>query len=1183
MRAAPDAPGRACYGEGVDSPRAIGLLVVTGISLVSLGAMAGSWTHDRGNQNGSNHVPGAGELTADEESLPGISAIVEVRGTSIGRAQLLDVNDDGIPEVITAREGRIATIDPTTGAFAWASANRGLDTVIAVDDYDGDGEREILATSGDVAGGLYILEPGSGGIVASLNGLPERSGIRADELVSRDLNDDGFDDLVFAAAFQGVPSVWATSFASGYGDPQIVAAEFEGYDNLTPPIVGRLLGDSGWAAVIDQGPRQTVFEGCGAGDPGAICSSDDSLCWCPRGAFATVHDTFAFGSTRVGDFDGDDTEEVISITSHPVHTNAVALLDFAEGLAGDTPDTNALRRWYRNYGSQNDPFTHLTAPEAPNNLDGVGGDELLLSFFNNATGETDAAGAPNEDGINAPGTGSVGVFDAATGDLKASLVDAFAYGTADLDGNGVVEVIVGPTNGWSWGDGLSGYELDCAGGCSLDLVWTAEDGVLDPDIGVLDGTGVPLGPSWLRPASGLEAVSLQILDADQDGDPELLVYGDGEVMLLDADGGNVQVVATNVLSDGERIGAVDPESNTILIVGEQTLRTLDAALEERTAVVSVPLHGRGEWFVLDLGDRLAPAFDGQVFVNGLDQVPVDLLPQIVMSTDLDGDGSGEVVSRRNPSDGLGPGFEVALHEWNEEQGAFEPVWSTASEGNPDLGGQTSYSPLHHVVGNFDDAGALDIAFPMTINGAYSIAVLSGDTGDVVQTIALSKPATSAALLVDDVLDAGGAPGEDGVDEIIVSGSSQMSVVHMATGVAATSSNGTTHWVGANGDIDGDGALEVVSTISATVDNLIEVTGFDGSFFTVWGPQPLGRPTGRTQVLALADVDQQPGLDVVYGTGDGSLEAYSGATGSGVEGFPVYAAGGLLSQDMPDEPDLVRSIAAFDVDGDGAAEALIGTREGWLYAINVFHEDNPGSLLWSVQLGAGVEQVVAGDADADGSDEVLLALANGTGVVLDALGSHLEIVTPNGDDCIEETTVDVTGTASMIATVDLEANAQPGDQGIQVSGGEWAGTVEIPGTGEVEIRATGRNTDGDIVAVATRIVTSDGDPDGDGWTICGGDCDEQDASRNPGADEVCGDGIDQNCSGADDPCGETGDEGGDDGDEGEEGEDEGGTSGAGAEDGGTGCNCQVDNTGRGGWWVLGAGLLVWRRRRADLAS
>ena len=47
--------------------------------------------------------------------------------------------------------------------------------------------------------------------------------------------------------------------------------------------------------------------------------------------------------------------------------------------------------------------------------------------------------------------------------------------------------------------------------------------------------------------------------------------------------------------------------------------------------------------------------------------------------------------------------------------------------------------------------------------------------------------------------------------------------------------------------------------------------------------------------------------------------------------------------------------------------------------------------------------------------------------------------------------------------------------------------------------------------------ADVDDDNDGFTENQGDCDDTDASRNPSTTEICGDGVDQNCSGADLEC------------------------------------------------------------------
>lgn len=131
-----------------------------------------------------------------------------------------------------------------------------------------------------------------------------------------------------------------------------------------------------------------------------------------------------------------------------------------------------------------------------------------------------------------------------------------------------------------------------------------------------------------------------------------------------------------------------------------------------------------------------------------------------------------------------------------------------------------------------------------------------------------------------------------------------------------------------------------------------------------------------------------------------------------------------------------------------------------------------------------------------------------------------------------------------------------------------------------------------------LLAGEFDVDGDGYFACSDDCDDDNAMVNPGVDELCGNDVDDDCDGAvdepddcEDPSGET-EAGADDeagvetGDAGTESEDDG----AGANDvGEEGCACALEGQqgkrGRGGP-LVGLGLFallgLTRLRRRNLA-
>jgi outer membrane protein assembly factor BamB len=124
---------------------------------------------------------------------------------------------------------------------------------------------------------------------------------------------------------------------------------------------------------------------------------------------------------------------------------------------------------------------------------------------------------------------------------------------------------------------------------------------------------------------------------------------------------------------------------------------------------------------------------------------------------------------------------------------------------------------------------------------------------------------------------------------------------------------------------------------------------------------------------------------------GSAAAIGGTDGDGVaelgvaftDRFACYnAATGQLKWSLP-LPGKGSDVAAADVDGDGRMEFVFGCADGKLYAVGTAPEtDLPsaagisGRVLWHMDLGAPVGPPTVADVDGDGLAEILVSTSDG---------------------------------------------------------------------------------------------------------------------------------------------------------------------------------------------------------------
>lgn len=161
------------------------------------------------------------------------------------------------------------------------------------------------------------------------------------------------------------------------------------------------------------------------------------------------------------------------------------------------------------------------------------------------------------------------------------------------------------------------------------------------------------------------------------------------------------------------------------------------------------------------------------------------------------------------------------------------------------------------------------------------------------------------------------------------------------------------------DINEDGKLEVIFANSDIWDNnnnyLYALRGKNGTL--IWK----FRVNNSVETSpAVADIDRDGKLEVIFGSNDFHLYALKGEDGS-------------LLWEFKTNGDIESSPVVADINGDGKLEVVFGCSDKYLYVLN----GKNGSLLWKYKLGGDITSSPAvGDIDRNGKLDIAVASKDG---------------------------------------------------------------------------------------------------------------------------------------------------------------------------------------------------------------